>query len=79
MLTQGIVMPLGKLPFLQTSDGEHYFPDLETPHDPNSARNGNQGLKQGYFIFRLFPITSLNGHFWPPCFRITDILAGNPK
>jgi hypothetical protein len=58
---RGIVMLFGKLPFLQTSDGEHYFSDLEIPHDPNSARNGNPGLKWSYFIFQQFPVIGLNG------------------
>jgi hypothetical protein len=64
---------------LGTSDGEHSFLDLLTTYVPKNARNGNQGLKQGYFISRLFPVTGLNGALLTPCFRITDIWAGNQK
>jgi hypothetical protein len=53
--------------------------DLRTAHDPDIARNGNQGLKQAYFVLAQSFLTGQNGAFLIMFFRICDYWAYNQE
>ncbi len=42
--------------------GSHFL-DMPSSHDPNNARNDNQGSKWAYSVFGKFWKTGLNRHF----------------
>ena len=65
--------------FRKTSDGEISFLELRTTHEPNIARNGNQGSIRAYSFFMPVLVTGRIGALLSTFFRIPALRAWNQK